>query len=87
MLQRADITPVHHVGAGVEMIVAQSGEAGKQNAAIYSIVGTCRILGIDVREYLLDVFTRLPGMTRTEAEALTPSNWLKARRQKTPAVA
>ena len=64
-----------------------SGEAGKQNAAIYSIVGTCRILGIDVREYLLDVFTRLPGMTRNESEALTPSNWLKARRQKTPAVA
>ena len=64
-----------------------SGEAGKQNAAIYSIVGTCRILGIDVREYLVDVFTRLPGMSRDESEALTPSNWLKARNQKTPVVA
>ena len=27
-----------------------SGDAGRQNAAIYSFAGTCRILGIDVRE-------------------------------------
>ena len=54
---------------------------------IYSIVGTCRILGLDMRGYLGDVFTCLPGMTRTEAESLTPSNWMEARRQKTPAVA
>ena len=29
MLQRADMAPVHFVGAGVEMIVAERGEAGQ----------------------------------------------------------
>ncbi|MFO1530629.1 MAG: transposase [Kiritimatiellia bacterium] len=44
-----------------ELLVLRQQQAGKQNAAIYSIVGTCRILGIDVREYLLDVFTGCPA--------------------------
>jgi transposase len=59
--------------------------AGKQSAAIYTLVGTCRILGVDVRAYLNDVFTRLPGMTRAEAETLTPAQWLAARRKKSTA--
>ena len=39
----------------------------------------CRRLGIDVREYLVDVLTRLPAMKADEAAALTPANWLKAK--------
>lgn len=58
-----------------------SGEAGKQSAAIYSIVGTCRILGINLRDYLNDVLTRLPGLTSLQVEELTPGNWQAARRK------
>jgi hypothetical protein len=39
----------------------------------------CRRLGINTREYLEDVLTRLPGMLAKDAIRLTPANWLKAR--------
>ena len=54
-------------------------EAGQSAAVLYTIVENCRRLGIDVREYLIDVLTRLPAMKADEAAALTPANWLKAR--------
>jgi hypothetical protein len=45
-------------------------------------VENCRRLGIDTREYLEDVLTRLPGMKASEAVDLTPANWLRARQGK-----
>lgn len=54
-------------------------EAGQSAAVLYTIVENCRRLGIDVREYLVDVLTRLPAMKADEAAALTPANWLKAK--------
>jgi len=39
----------------------------------------CRRLGINSREYLEDVLTRLPAMKASEAASLTPANWLAAR--------
>ena len=39
----------------------------------------CRRLGINPKEYLTDVLTRLPGMLASEAASLIPANWLKAR--------
>ena len=38
-----------------------------------------RHLGINPKEYLTDVLTRLPGMLAKDAITLTPANWLKAR--------
>ena len=58
-------------------------EAGKSSAILYTIVVNCRRLGIDPREYLVDVLTRLPGMLASEAAALTPAAWLAARQGKT----
>ena len=43
------------------------------------IVENCRRLGINPKEYLTDVLTRLPAMLASEAASLTPANWLKAR--------
>lgn len=57
-------------------------EAGQRAAVLYTIVENCRRLGIDTREYLEDVLTRLPGMKDSEAVTLTPKNWLRARRGK-----
>jgi len=57
-------------------------EAGQKAAILYTIVENCRRLGIDTREYLEDVLTRLPGMMTSEVVTLTPANWQLARRGK-----
>jgi len=53
--------------------------AGDKTATLYTIVGNCRRLGIDPRDYLEDVLSRLPGMKAADVASLTPANWLKAR--------
>ena len=53
--------------------------AGQKAAILYTIVENCRRLGINTREYLEDVLTRLPEMKANEAASLIPANWLKAR--------
>jgi hypothetical protein len=45
-------------------------------------VEICRRLGINPKEYLTDVLTRLPGMLAKKAITLTPANWFRARRCK-----
>jgi transposase len=62
-----------------------SKEAGQASAIIYSLLESCRMLGINPREYLLDVLPRLPAMTNQTAPLYTPAQW-KAAREK-PAVA
>lgn len=54
-------------------------DSGQQSAVIYSILETCRKLGIDQQEYLCDVLTRLPEITYKEARQLTPAKWMTAR--------
>lgn len=56
--------------------------SGQKCAILYTIVENCRRLGINPKEYLTDVLTRLPGMLAKDAVTLTPSNWLKARNGK-----
>jgi transposase len=58
-------------------------ESGKKCAILYTIVENCRRLGINPREYLEDVLTRLPALKDSrEAAGLTPANWLAARTAK-----
>ena len=54
-------------------------ESGQKCAILYTMVENCRRLGINPKEYLTDVLTRLPGMVAKDAVTLTPANWLKAR--------
>jgi transposase len=57
--------------------------AGEKSAIIYTVVENCRRLGIDAREYLEDVLTRLPGMTnQDDLKPLLPAGWLEAKRAK-----
>lgn len=58
-------------------------EAGQSAAVLYTIMANCRRLGIDPREYLVDVLTRLPAMQASEAAGLTPAAWQAARQGKT----
>jgi transposase len=55
-------------------------EAGQRSAIIYSILGSCRRLGINPAEYLQDLFERLPKAKTSEIKALTPAAWLAAKR-------
>ena len=57
-------------------------ESGKKCAILYTIVENCRRLGINTREYLEDVLTRLPAMKASEAASFTPANWLATRASK-----
>ncbi len=57
-------------------------DTGRKCAILYTIVENCRRLKIDVREYLTDVLTRLPGMQANEAHRLTPAAWHKAQSRK-----
>jgi transposase len=55
-------------------------QAGWRSAVIYSVLGSCRRLGIDPHEYLRDVLRRLPDMKITEIEQITPAAWAKAKK-------
>ncbi len=52
-------------------------DAGGERAAIaYSILGSCRLAGVDPREYLADVLPRLTGRVRlVDLPALLPARW------------
>ena len=54
-------------------------DAGQRGAIIYTLLESCRRRGINQREYLYDVLTRLPAMKITEVAKLTPARWLAAR--------
>lgn len=55
-------------------------EVGQRSAVIYSVLGSCRRLGINPAEYLQDLFERLPNAKTSEIKSLTPAAWLKASR-------
>jgi transposase len=55
-------------------------EAGWRSAVIYSVLGSCRRLGVDPHAYLQEVLRRLPEMKITEIEQITPAAWTKARK-------
>jgi transposase len=52
--------------------------AGPRVAAIASIVETCRRLGINVRDYLMDVLPRIPSWPAKRIGELTPTAWAAA---------
>jgi transposase len=56
-----------------------SEEAGERNALIDTLVGTCRMHGIEPYEYLSDVLQRLPTTTNQDVDQLLPLNWQKNR--------
>jgi transposase len=56
-----------------------SADAGQTSAIFYSLIGSCKALGVIPEEYLKEVFTALPRMTNRTAKEWTPAAW-KARR-------
>ena len=56
-------------------------DAGQHSAVIFSLIQTCRGLGINPREYLEDVFRRLMDHNSQKLEELLPDQWLLARQK------
>jgi hypothetical protein len=57
-------------------LFAGSDEGARRAASIYSVIGSCILLGLDPFEYLRDVLLRLAA--GEEPEALTPRAWKAA---------
>ena len=63
-------------------------EAGVNNALFYTIMGNCKLQGLDPEAYLTEVIKRLPhSATAEQAAALTPARFAAARRAEQQAVA
>jgi hypothetical protein len=54
-------------------------EAGERSAVIYTLLGSCRRLGLNPFDYLKDLFTRLPSAKITEIKHFTPRAWARAK--------
>jgi len=56
-------------------------EAGERRAVIYTLLGSCRRLGINPFDYLKDLFTRLPEAKITQIQDFTPAAWANSRKR------
>ena len=56
-----------------------SPKAGESMAALFSLVQTCRVIGIDPREYLEDIFNRLLSHPHNRLDELLPDQWAVAK--------
>ena len=52
-----------------------SGEAARRTAMIYSLLGSCKLHGINPLVWLTDVLTRLPMHPINQIKELLPHNW------------
>jgi transposase len=56
---------------------AGSDRGGERAAAIYTLIETCKLNGVDPRAWLADVLRRLPGHPANRIADLLPWNWRK----------
>ena len=56
-------------------------KAGEKSAVIYSLLASCRRAGGPPRDYLMDVFARLPAMKAHQIGDLLPSRWAANRKE------
>ena len=60
-------------------LFAGSLEGGKRGAVLFSLIVTCRRLGIDPAQYLRDVITRIATHPNSRIGELTPRGWKELR--------
>lgn len=56
-------------------------EAGERSAVIYTLLGSCRRHGVNLFDYLKDLFTRLPAAKIAQIKEFTPEVWARAKAQ------
>jgi hypothetical protein len=59
-------------------LFAGSDAGGRAAAILYSVVGTCRRLGIDPFAYLRGVLARLPALAAAQLDDILPGRWAAA---------
>lgn len=60
-------------------LFAGSAEAGRRAAVLMTLVGTCKLQGIDPQAYLADVLVRVATTPASRIDELTPRGWKLAR--------
>lgn len=60
-------------------LFAGSAEAGRRAAVLMTLVGTCKLQGIDPQAYLADVLVRVATTPVSRIDELTPRGWKLAR--------
>ena len=50
-------------------------ESAERTAIIYSLLGSCKLAGINPMEWLTDVFNRIPDHSALRLNELLPANW------------
>jgi len=61
-------------------LFSRSEGGAKVAGYLYSLVGSCRLQGIDPHDYLVDVLGRLPDHPASRVRELTPKAWRLARK-------
>jgi hypothetical protein len=59
-----------------------SPSGGEAGAILFSLIQTCRGLGINPRDYLEDIMRKIMGYNYQKLHELLPDEWLKSRNQK-----
>jgi transposase len=62
-------------------LFAGSAEAGRRAAVLMTLVGTCKLQGIDPQAYLADVLVRAATTPVSRIDELTPRGWKLARQR------
>jgi hypothetical protein len=60
-------------------LFARSDAGGRSAAVLYSLVGTCRRLGLDPFAYFRDAFARLPSLAAGGVDGFLPDRWAAGR--------
>ncbi len=69
---------IRPVALGRKNYLFAGSHAGAQRAAmVYSLLGSCKLQGINAREYLQDVLQRLPDQPINQLKELLPPYWKK----------
>ena len=68
--------------AAIEQAAQKNNEFVTLEHILFSLVQTCRGLGVNPREYLEDVMRKIMGHNSQKLYALLPDEWLKGRNQK-----
>lgn len=55
-----------------------SHEAAQRSALFYSLIGSCKMNGINPEEWLADVLTKIADTKTSQLHALLPNNWKKS---------
>ena len=58
---------------------AGSDRGGERAAAIYTLIETCKLNGVDPQAWLADVLARLPDHPAKRIDELLPWNWALGR--------